>query len=316
MDGNEGSSTGLSTNVASALTYVGLWVSGIVFLFVETKDRVVRFHAMQSTITFLLIHTVMFVSAVVRSVFIWAASGRMVPVDSVFTIVQWLLLALSVALWIIFVVWSYQGRMFVVPVLGELASWVLDRIGGTTSYATMAGATVGSEARAERHARHVSAGEHARTARIGGSVGAIIWAIILFVMFNFYPDYIAYYQRVMADGTSQLLRYPVLTADLNRVLPILNVTIALTVVGHVIAIVFDHYVLRRMLEIVLHIFSIAVAAAFLRVFPFDFSGLPLGGAAEAFPTVTIVVLVTIIILLIIDTVVRVVGLAAHVITGD
>lgn len=316
MNGNQGSSTGLSTHVAGTLAYVGLWVSGIVFLFIETKDRVVRFHAMQSTITFVAIHTVMAVVAVVRGILAWGTNGSMFMADAVLTVIQALLFAFSIALWIILMIWTYQQRMTILPLTGELATWALDRIDGTVSYAAVTGAAAGPRARAERHAKHVSAGEHTRAGRIAGSVIAILWSAFIFVMFNVYPEYIAYYQGVAADGVNQLLRYPILTAELNRVLPILNVTIGITVVGHIIAIMFDHYTLRQVLEIVLHMFGIAVAAAFLRVFPFDFSEIPFGGINEAAPTVVIIILVVAIVALAIDIVVRIVRLTAHLVTAD
>ena len=316
MNGNQGSSTGLSTHVASTLAYVGLWISGIVFLFIEAKDRIVRFHAMQSTITFLAIHTIMLVVAIIRGVLTWGMGGNAFAMDAVLVIVQSLLFAGSVALWIILMIWSYQDRMVVLPLVGEVAIWALDRIDGTTSYATVTGSAVAARARERRHARHVSVGERTKAGRIAGSVVAIIWALIVFVVFNMYPEYIAYYQGVTADGVNQLLRYPILTNELNSVLPILNVTIALTIVGHIIAIAFDHYVWRQVLEIVLHVFGIVVVAAFLRVFPFDYSDLPLGNLAEALPTITVGILVAAVILLALDIVIRIVRLTAHIVTGD
>lgn len=46
------SSTGLSTNTGAVLAYAGWWVTGAIFWFVERRDEVVRFHAVQATITF------------------------------------------------------------------------------------------------------------------------------------------------------------------------------------------------------------------------------------------------------------------------
>ncbi len=42
-------------NVVAALAYLGGALTGIVVLLVEKKDQFVRFHAMQSTVTFLLV---------------------------------------------------------------------------------------------------------------------------------------------------------------------------------------------------------------------------------------------------------------------
>ena len=45
----------LDPNVAAALAYLGGMLSGIAFLILEKQNRYVRFHAMQSTITFILV---------------------------------------------------------------------------------------------------------------------------------------------------------------------------------------------------------------------------------------------------------------------
>jgi uncharacterized membrane protein len=50
--------TGLDENIAGLLCYVGWWVSGIIFLILEPKNRFVRFHALQSSIVFGIITVV------------------------------------------------------------------------------------------------------------------------------------------------------------------------------------------------------------------------------------------------------------------
>ena len=47
-----GSTTGLEPNVAGLLCYLGGWITGIVFLVIEQKNKFVRFHALQSIVTF------------------------------------------------------------------------------------------------------------------------------------------------------------------------------------------------------------------------------------------------------------------------
>ena len=46
------SSTGLSSSTAAMLAYGGWWLTGALFLFVERRDRFVRFHAAQAMIAF------------------------------------------------------------------------------------------------------------------------------------------------------------------------------------------------------------------------------------------------------------------------
>jgi len=42
-------------NTSSALSYVGWWITGLFFLFAERRNRFVRFHAIQSLLTFVVI---------------------------------------------------------------------------------------------------------------------------------------------------------------------------------------------------------------------------------------------------------------------
>ena len=44
------STTKLKPNVAGLLCYAGFWVTGIIFLIIERKNKTVRFHAMQSLV--------------------------------------------------------------------------------------------------------------------------------------------------------------------------------------------------------------------------------------------------------------------------
>lgn len=92
------SSTGLEENVAGLLCYIAGWVSGLVFFLIEKDSKFVKFHAMQSIITF--------VACVVLS---------FIPV------VQWVVWVLALVLWIILMIKAYQGEKFKLPVIGDLA---------------------------------------------------------------------------------------------------------------------------------------------------------------------------------------------------
>ena len=46
------STTELPQNIAGFLCYLGVWITGIVFLVIEQKNRFVRFHALQSIVIF------------------------------------------------------------------------------------------------------------------------------------------------------------------------------------------------------------------------------------------------------------------------
>lgn len=98
--------TGLPSNVAATLTYAFGALSGIVFLMIERDDKFVRFHAWQSTLTFL---GAMLLSLLVAS----------------FPVFGWLLnVALSaglVALWLLLMFKAFSGERFKLPYVGEIA---------------------------------------------------------------------------------------------------------------------------------------------------------------------------------------------------
>ncbi|MDP2654117.1 MAG: hypothetical protein Q8Q08_08815 [Candidatus Omnitrophota bacterium] len=98
-------STGLQPNVAALLSYLAFFVTGIIFFVIEKDNKFVRFHAMQSIITFGAIFAL-----------------QVVCVATVILIILVPLLNIAaVILWIILMVKSYQGEMFKLPVIGDIA---------------------------------------------------------------------------------------------------------------------------------------------------------------------------------------------------
>lgn len=101
--------TGLSKNVAGALSYFLGWITGLVFLLVEKEDKFVRFHAMQSVVTF-----------------------GILTVASFAPLVGWILSPLitivGLVLWVVLMVKAYQGEEFELPVVGKLARQWLGKI--------------------------------------------------------------------------------------------------------------------------------------------------------------------------------------------
>lgn len=100
------SSTGLDVNLAAALTYLLGFITGIVFLVIEKDSKFVRFHAMQSTLTFLAIFVLM-------------------NVLFYFPFLGWMLSSLlwiaGLILWLILMFKAFQGEKFKLPVVGDLA---------------------------------------------------------------------------------------------------------------------------------------------------------------------------------------------------
>ena len=99
-------------NVESLLAYSLIFVTGIIFLLLEKKSKVVRFHAMQSTITFvvlLVFSQVLFIVPAVGSTL-----SRLVSLA-------------GFILWIVLMVKAYQGEKFKLPVVGDIAEKELNK---------------------------------------------------------------------------------------------------------------------------------------------------------------------------------------------
>ena len=95
--------TGLSDNAAGALCYVLWWITGIIFLILEPKNKTIRFHAFQSIIVFGVI-------SILQIIFFW------VPV------LNWLIWVAGIILWVVLIVMTYQNRELKIPVASDLAS--------------------------------------------------------------------------------------------------------------------------------------------------------------------------------------------------
>lgn len=93
---------GLDKNIASALTYLLGWLTGLVFLLVEKNDKEIRFHAFQSIIFFGLLTVLM-----------------LIPVFGL--VLSPILAIVGLVGWIVLLVKAYQGETFKLPVIGEFA---------------------------------------------------------------------------------------------------------------------------------------------------------------------------------------------------
>ena len=98
----EKTSMGLDENVAGLLCYVLCWVRGLAIFLLETENKFVRFHAMQSIVVFGIL-------TILGLAFGW------VPV------LGWIIWILSVILWIVLMVKAYQGIKYKLPWVGDFA---------------------------------------------------------------------------------------------------------------------------------------------------------------------------------------------------
>lgn len=103
--------TGLDENTRAALSYLLGWITGIVILLTEKDSKYVKYHAMQSTITFLGL-----------TIIIWVLSAMLFPYQYGFWGITQLIWILAVILWLVLMIKAYQGEAFKLPVIGDIAA--------------------------------------------------------------------------------------------------------------------------------------------------------------------------------------------------
>jgi uncharacterized membrane protein len=306
-----GTRTGLSPSIAGALCYVGAWVSGVVFLILEPDNKFVRFHAVQSIIVFGVFTvggTVLGLIPVVGGAFSWIA------------------IVLGFIVWIIMMVKASNGELYKLPWAGDVAQRMVASSADTgessepppsepatesvaaTTPSSSADSGKQTEDRAHRRVR-------GRNARIVGSAFAIAWSIALLIFFNFFNQYVAYYYSETIGGVTVWTRYPFFTQDVNRWLPILTATLVISIIGHVILLIRDRYMLREVIHIVTNAFGLWTVTTLLYFFPFDFSVIPDAAAANATYAGVTALLIFLSVVIGIAILVRVIRLIVNVVRG-
>ena len=103
-DENKSTVLGVTENLEALFCYALGWVTGLIFLLLEQKNAFVRFHAMQSLVTFL-------------GLFVITLVVGFIPVLGL--LANLLLWPLSVVLWIVLMVKAYKGERYKLPVVGD-----------------------------------------------------------------------------------------------------------------------------------------------------------------------------------------------------
>lgn len=112
--------TRLSLKIVIALCYLWFWISGIVFLVLEKRNRLVCFHAWQSIITFGLLTVVLLILALLPPV----------PYGIVYFLLMglWVIvITLGAYLWILLTVTAFLGRPYSMPFISNYANRLTDR---------------------------------------------------------------------------------------------------------------------------------------------------------------------------------------------
>lgn len=98
------SSVGLDENIGGMLCYI--FIIGLIFLFMEKENRFIRFHALQSV--FLGV-----------ALLILSIGLNMIPILG--TILSLFLAPLTLALVVFMMYQTYQGKLYKLPVVGDMA---------------------------------------------------------------------------------------------------------------------------------------------------------------------------------------------------
>ncbi len=104
--GKDNTSLGINENIEALLCYVLGWLTGILFLLLEKKNRFVRFHAMQSLFVFL-------------ALFVISLVAEFIPI--VGPLISILILPVSIVLWVLLMFKAYQGEKYKLPWIGDFA---------------------------------------------------------------------------------------------------------------------------------------------------------------------------------------------------
>ena len=102
----ERSSTGIENNLAGLFCYALWLVTGVLFLILEKKSTFVRFHAVQSILTGLVLAGITLV-------------GSFIPFLG--ALINLVMVPVTLVLWILLMVKAFQGERFKLPWVGEVA---------------------------------------------------------------------------------------------------------------------------------------------------------------------------------------------------
>ena len=119
-------SMNMEENIASVLCYVLTWITGLIFFFVEKENKTVRFHAMQSILTFLPLMIIGFALGWIGAPR-WTGYGGYYGLGSfspgipALVYLSWLIYVIIFVLWLILILKAYQGEKFKLPIIGDIA---------------------------------------------------------------------------------------------------------------------------------------------------------------------------------------------------
>ncbi len=289
------STTGLEPNIAGLLCYLGGWITGIIFLVIEQKNKYVRFHALQSIVTF---GALTVASALLSWIpFFGGFFGAVIGI-------------LAFILWILLMVKAYQGELYKIPVAGQVAEGILpvtwrdekpetgekqktaesaspDEVPKPLESSAAPSPAI-SEKMEELGKRVEDYFTGTRAGRVAGYSASMFWNVVLLIFFSFFHQYIAWY-HIEPDGS--VTRLSLLTSDYFIWLSILITALIMSIAANIFLIIYDRYWFREIIQIILGVIGVVVVANLVSIFPFDFSVIPNATAVDIMPVVVTIVLI-------------------------
>ncbi len=281
-------SVNIAPNVAGLLCYVGGWITGIIFLILEQKNNWIRYHAAQSIVVF----GTLFIAGMIL--------GNIPIVGPAFSSIIGIT---GFVLWIILMVKAHNGERYKVVWAGDVAERMVAPSGNIPDYQKPPAPSekeetpppptpsVDFDEKIEKKVDDFF--KRKRESRITASAFAIAWSIILLVFFNFFHEYVAYYNADTIGGIVTWTKYPFFTSEIALWLPILTTTLVISIIGHTVLIIVDRNILRRSIHIIIDGFGLATVVTLITVFPFDFNVIPNTVASAATHVGVLIVLICI-----------------------
>lgn len=117
MEDNK-SSLGLDQNIAAGLSYLFGWVTGLIIYLLEKDNKFVKFHALQSIITFLIINVVTVVLG---------GLAKIPFIGVIFGILSGIVGIIGVILYIFGIVFAFKNQIIKFPIIGEIAQSIVEK---------------------------------------------------------------------------------------------------------------------------------------------------------------------------------------------
>jgi uncharacterized membrane protein len=111
------SSTGLDPKLAGLLCYILGIITGLIFFLIEKSNDVVRFHAAQS----ILFSGSMIVLWIIITILQFVILSISLSLGSIFSLLTMLLGLAVFVLWVVLLIKGYSGQKWKLPVIGDIA---------------------------------------------------------------------------------------------------------------------------------------------------------------------------------------------------